>query len=665
MARPVLTQSYNPYDAGLVGKSNPEFRLLELLPGAQGEQLRGHLSVAEIAASAQQFKALSYAWGSGSELCAILIVPPAGRPVEPHAVAITESLHTALIHLRDAEKPVRLWIDQICINQNNPEEKGAQVRLMGSIYAQAEQVLVWLGPSADESDSLMDAWGVVGQAAWDFGLEGYYTRERWPDLHRMINSPDPSNPKHADVLQHWFARPWFSRAWIVQEFCLCADTVFLCGTKSVPVEIVMLAIQLLRYAMGQLFTLFHAAVPLALLSETSDEPTSRLFSCRQRRRKLDRSDPDAEGDQLHALLRKLYVGRDTQVTLHRDRIFSLLFLAVDGPALEGLEPDYTHQTSPADDARILAAAARAMITNPATGRVDILCLAQFPKAPALAEAGLPSWAPDWRGNLRPSFYVRHEAVASPHLFAACGVHTAVKPLPGPDDEPSVLGLAGYKVDTVESVAPGEPWEDMAWDAVRFAGFFAQVDGLFELASRKALPRFYASEERRAEARWRVPVGDLYWTSAGGMQRLQNEGRVYHVQCWESVQLLAEGAVLSEEEGARRLREWGWKEKLERGEIGSEYRSSMEYVIGKKPFLTKEGYLGMGPAGVEVGDMVVVFCGGRIPFVLRPKEDGLVVPVNETGERERKLFEYIGEAYCDGVMDGEAVETGMLDEFYLA
>ena len=346
-AEPVAARSHNPscYDTTPLGEAEPEFRLLELLPGTRGEEVRGKLAAAKIAASAQQFKALSYAWGSDSKSCSILIVPPVGTHVEPTAVAITESLHTALVHLRDVHQPVRLWIDQICINQDNRVEKGAQVRLMGSIYAQAEQVIVWLGPAADGSDSLMDAWNVVGQAAGDWGLEGYYTRERWPELHRMMNTPDPSDPKHAEftallqtaadtliplitanVLKHWFDRSWFARAWIVQEFCLCPNTAFICGTKTLPAELAMLAIHLLRYAMSQLFSQFHAAVPTDLIRETSNEPASRLFSCRQRRRKLDRGDSGATGDQLHALLVKLYVDRDTQASLHRDRVFSLLSL---------------------------------------------------------------------------------------------------------------------------------------------------------------------------------------------------------------------------------------------------------------------------------------------------------------------------------------------------
>jgi len=52
------------------------------------------------------------------------------------------------------------------------------VSLMGSIYFIAEEVLVWLGPAANDSDSVMDAWRHVGQPAQGRGMGSYYTRER-------------------------------------------------------------------------------------------------------------------------------------------------------------------------------------------------------------------------------------------------------------------------------------------------------------------------------------------------------------------------------------------------------------------------------------------------------------------------------------------------------
>lgn len=332
---------------------------------------------------------------------------------------------------------------------------------MGTIYAKADQVIVWVGPAANGSDSLMKAWQSVGQAARDWGMESYYARERLTLLSRIINNVEPSDPKTAafhtllqtagktfapllanSVLKDWFERPYFGRAWITQEFCLCPKTLFTCGTKTVPVELVMLAIQILQLSIGQYFEQIYkpANVPLDLINNFALEPTARLFGCRERRRRFDRGQPGASGDQLHALLRKLYIEKNTDATLHRDRIFSLLALAVDTSDL-AIHPDYTHPTSPQTDALILTRAARALITNPTTGRIDILCHAQpLPQSQttnpptttiAAITTHLPTWVPSWRSGCHPSFYPDHEIAAGADLFAACGAYTTVRPLPPP------------------------------------------------------------------------------------------------------------------------------------------------------------------------------------------------------------------------------------------
>ncbi|KAH6842309.1 heterokaryon incompatibility protein-domain-containing protein, partial [Chaetomium sp. MPI-CAGE-AT-0009] len=502
MGKPQKTGNYAPfcYSAAQLSAPETQFRLLELLPSTTDHELSCRILVSQVGQPSRQFKALSYTWGKGAMSHSIAVLPGTTQG-KRRALAITESLHTALTHLRHARKSVWLWIDQICINQKDHVEKGNQVSLMGSIYAGAEQVVVWLGPAADGSDALMEAWLSVGQAARDFGLESYYTAERWPLLSNILNNEEPTDPKTVgfqtllriggetfaplikkEILRHWFAREWFRRAWTIQEFCLCANTVFVCGTKTVQAELVMIAIQILTFSISRLYETIYtpAGIPLPLIDELSEEPTGRLFSCRQRRRKFDRGLPDATGDQLHALMRKLYVDHNTEATLHRDRIFSLLSLAVDAPHL-ALTPDYTNPYDPATDARILALAARAMLTNPATGTLTILSYAQplpstttpSPLSPLYAH--LPTWAPSWRGNLRPSFYHVHSHLTA-HLFSACGhAHLQVHPCPLPTAQaaanPNVLGLSGFRVDVISAVAPGAAWTDMSWDAGRFRGFF--------------------------------------------------------------------------------------------------------------------------------------------------------------------------------------------------
>lgn len=75
--------------------------------------------------------------------------------------------------------------------------------------------------------------------------------------------------------------------------------------------------------------------------------------------------------------------------------------------------------------------------------------------------------------------------------------------------------------------------------------------------------------------------------------------------------------------------------------------------GKRPYLTRNGYLGMGPGHSQPGDKVFVFHGDTIPYVVRP--------VPEKGDGTYLLM---GETYCDGIMDGELADTAEREDFYL-
>ena len=64
---------------------------------------------------------------------------------------MTRNLAEALQYLRYENRPCVLWIDAICVDQNNIPERGHQVVRMAAIYPQASRVVVWLGPERDDS----------------------------------------------------------------------------------------------------------------------------------------------------------------------------------------------------------------------------------------------------------------------------------------------------------------------------------------------------------------------------------------------------------------------------------------------------------------------------------------------------------------------------------
>lgn len=125
-----------------------EIRILSLAPGIGDSVLRGDLIVESLNYDDLHYTALSYTWSGPVSQCSIII---GGVPLH-----ITENLELALRHIRGPDRPKNLWVDAICINQNDNEEKSVQVLLMGDIYANAARTIVWLGEQSADSDMAMD-----------------------------------------------------------------------------------------------------------------------------------------------------------------------------------------------------------------------------------------------------------------------------------------------------------------------------------------------------------------------------------------------------------------------------------------------------------------------------------------------------------------------------
>ncbi|KAK6826671.1 hypothetical protein RU639_004778 [Aspergillus parasiticus] len=150
------------------------------------------------------YEALSYVWGSENTPQSILI--------DGQTLSVTENLYTALLYLRKRQLERLLWIDAICINQRDEDEKAQQIQFMPMIYGQATQVIVWLGETADQSDKALETI-------------------------RLTADDEPSEDKPTDIQQELnhtaivrlLERPWFRRIWVLQEVYAAQDILVLCG----------------------------------------------------------------------------------------------------------------------------------------------------------------------------------------------------------------------------------------------------------------------------------------------------------------------------------------------------------------------------------------------------------------------------------------------------
>lgn len=182
----------------------PLFRLLHLLPGDKTDQIECKLEESSLD-HAKEFEALSYVWGDPTN--------PLSITLDGQVMDVTRNLHTALCHLRYTDGMRTLWVDAVCINQQDVNEKNHQVRLMGRIYSTAEEVVVWLG-EGDESDvvRMIQAVGNDPEMRW--------TNDVFPN-ELLIK------------LYFFLRKPWWYRIWTAQEAALAQKLTYYYGNERI------------------------------------------------------------------------------------------------------------------------------------------------------------------------------------------------------------------------------------------------------------------------------------------------------------------------------------------------------------------------------------------------------------------------------------------------
>ena len=122
-------------------------RVLDIDADEDGATLRGTLRVVDLKAN-PTFAALSYVWGTNSNPQDVIICNQCRIP-------LTTSCYNALSSLRKLRGGITIWVDSVCINQVDNEEKAQQIPLMEDIYTWAIAVYIWLGPGNEITDEAL------------------------------------------------------------------------------------------------------------------------------------------------------------------------------------------------------------------------------------------------------------------------------------------------------------------------------------------------------------------------------------------------------------------------------------------------------------------------------------------------------------------------------
>ncbi len=192
-----------------------QIRLFVLFPAEKDDDtIQGETDTVALVEK-PQYEAVSYRWGDPNDTEIILL---SGQPSH-----VTTVLHAALRRLRLQDKPRLLWIDQLCIDQDNNEEKINQVRMMKNIYQSCSQCLIWFG-EVQEHVKLEDAHAAVELIKYLANeVENPVALRSDDDFARIMKAI-----KSISVC----SQPWWERVWTLQEAVLPERKVIVWGSEK-------------------------------------------------------------------------------------------------------------------------------------------------------------------------------------------------------------------------------------------------------------------------------------------------------------------------------------------------------------------------------------------------------------------------------------------------
>jgi len=582
-------QIYNGLDP-----SNDEIRLLSLQPARRrGAPVTCSLTTVSLKDS-PTYEALSYVWGDPTPVKSLL--------VDGQTLGVPYSTWEVLQELRYTCKCRTVWIDAVCINQSDVEERTAQVQLMGQIYKLASSVRVWLGPASDSDNRAIKI------------LRGMKDAE-------AVRSTLRSRRKHdidrKEQLTCFFKRPWWERLWVIQEVALGQNVVFQQGTAELTFDELLNAYEttvsyysehLSGFQYGSygndddFIELFRSALVL--------EQARRLFQTYS-------AGNNQRGNQ-YAIMTWMTIAnllRVRKATDDHDHLYSLYgLLPPTIVELPGMQPSYTTTTEMAftDVTYALMKASRSLMLFNHLGRRS-----------TSDPASLPSWVPDWR--LPPvDHYESNARVERETLFnASNSAPFYIRRLSA-----STLCLKGCFVDVIGRWAP-KPL---------LATASPILDGIYDS--------------------WR---GD--WTDAAQASGWEIESQIPNLEGMFRRTVLYDCAPGPENGKLRRLTPlacqtmwsvheravaiaFGEDDELAGQTLSVEDAKRADYMMtcakARTFFVTASLFMGMTQAHVQPGDHVFIVAGNSHPVILRPSS------------RYSDTWTAVGECYLGRFMDGEGL-----------
>ena len=493
---------------------------------------------------------------------------------------LLEALQQLRVNQRKTVNPRKLWVDALCINQSDNVEKSHQVMLMRDIYANASSVLAWIGKPDGLSAVAFDT------------LEQFAANDGTQDGSATYRDIRDTAKERKAAIQLFFERSYFIRMWTIQEVVVARKITVHCGSLALDFDEMHNAT---RRMTGSGFYPF------------SRSTTNLTYVGNWRASYLEVNAPDRKE---FLDLRLFLDSRDRIATDPRDKIYSLRGIANTALAAS-IKVNYDNSVE-----RVYTDFSKSVLRI----RPDLQILsAVILRHRTASSFGLPSFVPDWSlpkygGGILQRYY----RFKPTHLFRAAGATT---PRITMDEHSDVINLEGLRVDTVARVIPIK--------SILAAKETSSVS-VTETSLRGLAHDVLASDTYHfsGEPSWIVFFRTLTADRTALSPRINDEYRSQYFTAFHGWSLHA-----STSEG-QSLPPPAWVEISK--DIGT-------IIEDKDVFVTAKGHLGLGHEGFQVGDVVSIFTGGEVPFLLR-----------ETTPKNKNAFRFLSECYVHGVMDGEVM-----------
>ncbi|KAK5652337.1 hypothetical protein OQA88_10529 [Cercophora sp. LCS_1] len=605
-------------------------RLLVLNPGNPGDKLSGQLVSLNVGAKTE-YTALSYVWGE-TRLTELIMI-------NGKRLAITESLSTAMKQLRPptGQPPLRIWIDQICINQKDLVERNQQVRMMHAIFKGSAKVLVWLGPDSE------------GHASRAFPLLGSL-RSVFDDklLARLCKSKggnlDWIPIEYWKSLRELSKLPWFRRAWIPQEIGTDAEAMVHWGAESV-------AWSSLYNTMRKLETQGWELRKKHKIDTGSITVLFRRFA-----------DNDAQDQQARrSFVYQLCLSARNIATDPRDYVYSQLghpSAWIESEKALIIQPDYENTVA----AIYHEIAIRALTTDPTLMLLNAVSDNGEPRAtPPGAVKPLPTWVPRWDTGRFGSI------IGFPGRYkASSGLKSGITVRSFQDDYQTLM-VRGLVIDTIASVTPKLTYscfnaESTKREPIQAAWRLCRGSKTTPPAKDKPdLPKFTTQGVYQPDPSMGIlkafldtlaPVSrltHLRLPSPGceaAAPSTPSDTAVYHCGI-AALGKIFPASLFSTKHDPRKLLAASATPVVEKLNPTAWIQAAEDHAVHRCFGVTKDsGYFALLPPTAKAGDVLCVLVGGETPYVLR------------ADPKDSERYSFVGEAYVPGLMEDERQVFGL-------